>query len=141
MGVMLSLEGSERDRGRRRRGQHKRSTEDQAFLDALAAFLRADAVGAGRCLSRVSKRSLSARMLPAARALAQAADLVLGEEAPAEEVPADYALSVTCLLGLCTGSVAGGSHGPSACSSPGCQHYCHGTPTSTSATGLPAAES
>jgi hypothetical protein len=132
MGVMLSLEGSEPTRGRRRRGQHKRSSEDQAFLDALSAFLRADAAGAGRCLSKVSRESLSGRMLPAARALAQAAGLVLGEEAPAEEAVTDYALSVTCVLGLCSGSAA---RGPSTCTASSCQHYCHGTPTSAAAKG------
>jgi hypothetical protein len=132
MGMMLSLEGSERTRDRRRRGQHKRSTEDQAFLDALAAFLRADAASAGRSLSKVSRESLSGRMLPAARALAQAADLVLGADAAAEAALTDRALSVTCLLGLCTDSAASGA---SPCTASGCQHYCHGAPPSTSATG------
>jgi hypothetical protein len=138
MGVMLSLEGSERTRRRRRRGQHKRTHEDQAFLDALAAFLRADVASAGRCLSKVSRQSLSARMLPAARALAQAADRAVGEAAAPEDALPDYALSVTCLLGLCTGSAAGSSRGPSSCSSPVCQHYCHGAPPSAAASGEPA---
>lgn len=136
MGMMLSLEGSERTRDRRRRGQHKRSTEDQAFLDALAAFLRADAAGAGRSLSKVSRESLSGRMLPAARALAQAADLVLGEEAPAEAALTTQALSVICVLGLCTSA----GRGASPCTAPGCQHYCHGTPPSATGTGERAAQ-
>jgi hypothetical protein len=135
MGVMLSLEGRERPRGGRRRGQHKRSAEDQAFLDALAAFLRADAAGAGRSLSKISKESLSGRMLPAAQALAQAADLVLGEDAPAGAVLTDVALSVTCLLGLCTGSTDRSSRDLPSCSSPGCQHYCHATPSTLAAAG------
>jgi hypothetical protein len=140
MGVMLSLDGRERTRGRRRRGQHKRSTEDQAFLDALAAFLRADPASAGRSLSKISRESLSVRMLPAARALAQTADLVLGEDALAAAVPADAALSVTCLLGLCTGSADASSRGLPSCSSPSCQHYCHATLPSTLATAGPGDE-
>ena len=66
MGVMLSLEGDKPARARRRRGQHSRTTEDQACLDALAAFLRSDATSAGRSLSRVSRAAVAARLLTAA---------------------------------------------------------------------------
>lgn len=125
MGVMLSLEGNRQAHGRRRRGQHSRTTEDQACLEALAAFLRSDATSAGRCLSRVSKASLAARLLPAARALAQAADLVLAEPPVGRAVEFDYALSPACLLGMCTGSAAGNPCTTSPCCSPTCQHSCH----------------
>jgi hypothetical protein len=126
MGVMLSLEGSRQIR-RRRRGQHSRTTDDQACLDALAAFLRSDAAGAGRSLSRVSREALAVRLLPAAMALAQAADLVLTERSAAGHlVEFDYALSPTCLLGMCTGSAAGNPCTTSRCTSPSCQHSCHG---------------
>jgi hypothetical protein len=125
MGVMLSLEGAWPAGGRRRRGQHSRTTEDQACLEALAAFLRSDATSAGRSLSRVSKASLAARLLPAARALAQAADLVLAERpAGGRAVEIDYTLSPACLLGMCTGSRAG-NRPTSPCTSITCQHSCH----------------
>jgi hypothetical protein len=128
MGVMLSLEGNHQIR-RRRRGQHSRTTDDQASLDALAAFLRSDAAGAGRSLSRVSKEALAVRLLPAARALAQAADLGLTEQAPAgHSVELDYALSPACLLGMCTGNAAANPGTSSSCASPDCQHSCHGQP-------------
>jgi hypothetical protein len=121
MGVSLSLEGTRQARSRRHSGQHTRTAEEQACLDALAAFLRSDALGAGRCLSKVSRASLAARLLPAARALARAADLVLASEATAvRSVELDFVLSPACLLGLCEGSA-----GTSACLSPGCQHGCH----------------
>jgi hypothetical protein len=126
MGVMLSLEGNRQIR-RRRRGQHSRTTDDQACLDALAAFLRSDAAGAGRSLSRVSREALAVRLLPAARALAQAADLVLTERAPAGvSVELDYALSPACLLGMCTGSAAANPCTGNPCASAACQHACHG---------------
>jgi hypothetical protein len=127
MGVMLSLEGgTHQARGSRRRGQHSRTTEDQACLEALAAFLRCDATSAGRCLSRVSKASLAARLLPAARALAQAADLVLADQpGSSRSVEIDYALSPACLLGMCTGSAAGNPCTTIPCTSPTCQHSCH----------------
>jgi hypothetical protein len=126
MGVMLSLEGSRQIR-RRRRGQHSRTSDDQACLDALAAFLRSDGAGAGRSLSRVSREALAVRLLPAATALAQAADLVLTErETAGHLVEFDYALSPACLLGMCTGAAAGGPSSSSPCTSPGCQHSCHG---------------
>jgi hypothetical protein len=135
MGVMLSLdEGARQVHGqprlrRARRGQHSRTTEDQACLDALAAFLRSDAPSAGRCLSRLSADNLTARLLPAARALAQAASLMLAEHAPAgRSVELDYVLSSACLLGMCTGSAPGNPCATVPCSSPGCQHSCHRGP-------------
>jgi len=127
MGVMLSLEGADPVRDRRRRGQHSRTSEDQACLDALAAFLRSDATRAGRSLSRVSRDALAARLLPATRALAQAANLVLaGQAAEGHSVELDYALSPACLLGMCTGSAAGNPCKGVPCMSPACQHTCHG---------------
>jgi hypothetical protein len=126
MGVMLSIEGARQVRDGRRRGQHSRTTEDQACLDALAAFLRSDAASAGRSLSRVTREALAGRLLPAAMALAQAASLVLTEQQPAgRAVELDYALSPACLLGMCTGSAAGNPCTTSPCSSPTCQHTCH----------------
>jgi hypothetical protein len=78
MGVMLALD---KPRARlRRRGQHTRTPEEQACLDAFAAFLRYDAPSAGRSLSRVATTVLASRLLPAARALADAVDLVLAEQ-------------------------------------------------------------
>jgi hypothetical protein len=121
MGVSLSLEGFPQAGGRRRPGQHTRTAEEQACLDALAAFLRSDALGAGRCLSKVSRASLASRLLPAARALARAADLVLASDPAAiRSVELDFVLSPACLLGLCNGSA-----GTSSCMSPSCQHDCH----------------
>jgi hypothetical protein len=131
MGVMVSLdEGTRPLRSRRRRGQHSRTTEDQACIDALAAFLRADATTAGRCLSRLSADNLGARLLPAAKALAQAANLMLAERARAANrvVELDYVLSPACLLGMCTGSAPGNPAATSPCSSPTCHHSCHGRP-------------
>jgi len=129
MGVSLSLEGSRQGRGRSRGGQHTRTAEEQACLDAFAAFLRSDAQGAGRCLSRVSKTSLESRLLPAARALARAADLVLASDPSAiHGAELDFVLSPPCLLGLCNGSAANNP-----CSSPSCQHSCHAQPTDGSA--------
>jgi hypothetical protein len=134
MGVMLALDGS---RSRlRRRGQHARTPEEQACLDAFAAFLRYDAPGAGRSLSRLATTVLAGRLLPAARALADAADLVLAQQPLAAPVAAGspdsgpgpgpagdsrtIALNVTvspaCLLGMCR---RGG------CASPLCEHACH----------------
>ncbi len=126
MGVMFSLEGAPRARGRSRRGRHARTSEDQVYLEALAAFLRSDATSAGRCLSRVPKANLAARLLPAARALARAADLVLASQtASGQQVEFDYELSPACLMGMCTGSAAGNPCTTSPCASPGCQHSCH----------------
>ncbi len=129
MGVSLSLDGSRAGRSRSRGGQHTRTAEEQACLDALAAFLRSDAVGAGRCLSKVSRTHLASRLLPAARALARAADLVLASDPAAidslaiDGAEADFVLSPSCLLGLCAGTAA-----VSPCTSPNCQHSCHSQP-------------
>jgi hypothetical protein len=121
MGVSLSLEGPRQARVRRRGGQHTRTAEEQACLDAFAAFLNADALSAGRSLSRVSKSSLASRLLPAARALARAADLVLASDPAAiSTASSDFVLSPACLLGLCEGSA---SFSP--CQSLTCQHECH----------------
>jgi hypothetical protein len=121
MGVSLSLEGPRQARVRRRGGQHTRTAEEQACLDAFAAFLNADALSAGRSLSRVSKSSLASRLLPAARALARAADLVLASEPAAiSTASSDFVLSPACLLGLCEGSASIGR-----CQSLTCQHDCH----------------
>ena len=138
MGVMLSLEGDKPDRARRRRGQHTRTTEDQACLDALAAFMRSDATSAGRSLSRVSRAALAARLLPAARALAQAASQVLAEPwASGRAVELDLALSPACLVGMCTGAAAGNPGTTSPCSSLTCQHSCHNGPrTQTYSAGI-----
>jgi hypothetical protein len=124
MGVSLSLEGTRQVRGRSRGGQHTRTAEEQACLDALAAFLRSDVTGAGRCLSKLSRASLASRLLPAALALARAADLVLASDASViSSVELDFVLSPACLLGMCTGSA-----GVAPCSSPSCQHGCHSLP-------------
>lgn len=125
MGVSLSLDGPRQGRGRSRGGHHTRSAEEQACLDAFAAFLRSDAEGAGRCLSRVSKTNLETRLLPAARALARAAELVLASAPPAiHSGELDFVLSPACLLGLCSGSAASNP-----CSSLSCQCDCHTQPS------------
>jgi hypothetical protein len=143
MGVMLALD---KPRARlRRRGQHSRTPDEQACLDAFAAFLRYDAPGAGRSLSRLATTVLASRLLPAARALAEAVDLVLAEQtlaAPvtydtavgasaraspvrgtgpprAQTVALNFTVSPACLLGACRG---GG------CRSPLCEHACHSRP-------------
>jgi hypothetical protein len=81
MGVMLVLEALPPARsGRaRRRGHHTRTPEDQACLDALAAVLRYDPSGAGRCLSRLEPGVLAERLRPAVQALADAVDLALAD--------------------------------------------------------------
>ena len=80
MGVALTLDGPRLARARRR-GQHTRTPEEQACVDAFAAFLR-DAAGGGRSLSRLRTAVLAEQLLPAARALADAADLALAERRP-----------------------------------------------------------
>jgi len=121
MGVSLSLQGTQHARSRRRGGQHSRTAEEQACLDALAALLHADAAGASRCLSRVSRLGLASLLVPAAQALARAADLELSSDASAARpVESDFVLSPACLLGLCDGVA-----GTSACWSLACQHRCH----------------
>ena len=127
MGVMLALD---KPRARlRRRGQHTRTSEEQACLDAFAAFLRYDAPSAGRSLSRLATTVLASRLRPAARALADAVDLVLAEQpmgaplapdAPSDRVVAmNFTVSPACLLGVCRD---GG------CRSPLCEHACHSRP-------------
>jgi hypothetical protein len=138
MGVMLALD---KPRARlRRRGQHTRTPEEQACLDAFAAFLRYDAPSAGRSLSRLATTVLASRLLPAALALADAVDLVLAEQplaAPlasggaggraspgsgterARTVAVNFTVSPACLLGVCRGG---------ACHSPLCEHACHSRP-------------
>jgi hypothetical protein len=142
MGVMLALD--QRQARARRRAQHRRTPEEQACLDAFAAFLRYDAPGAGRCLSRLATTVLAGKLLPAAKALADAVDIVLGEEtllassgyaqsdalsAGRERVAAgmvqanrnvtlNFTVSPACLLGMCRS-------GESGCSSPLCEHDCH----------------
>jgi hypothetical protein len=121
MGVSLSLEGTRQARTRRRGGQHSRTMEEQACLDALAALLRSDAPGASRCLSRVSRVGLASRLVPAAQALARAADLELASDTSAIcGGEPDFVLSPACLLGRCDGVA-----GTSVCRSPACQHECH----------------
>lgn len=126
MGVMLSLdEPGQSDKARqpwsRKHGQHARSSDDQACLDALAAFLRDDAPGAGRCLSRVAGNVLAGRLLPAAVALAEAADTVLTGESPDCRVVAmNFTVSPACLTGRCRTD----PDGPG-CDSASCEHDCH----------------
>jgi len=120
MGVSLSLDDARQARGRSR-GQHTRSAEEQACLDALSAFLRSDALAAGRCLSKVPRASLASRLLPAARALARAADLMLGSDPePARNLYLGAVLSPSCLLGSCEPP-----YGGNPCESPACEHGCH----------------
>jgi hypothetical protein len=122
MGVMLALDGSRQARGRRR-GQHKRTPEEQACLDAFAAFLRYDAPGAGRCLSRLATTVLAGKLLPAAKALADAVDSVLAGELPADrQIMLSFTVSPACLLGHCR--AAGGG----ACALALCEHDCHREP-------------
>ena len=96
---------------------------------------RAGRVSAVRCHERgakpqrVSRAALAARLLPAARALAQAANTVLAEPPDGgRSVEFDLAISPPCLLGMCTGSAAGNPGRTSPCSSPDCQHSCHRGP-------------
>jgi hypothetical protein len=90
MGVMLALD---KPRARlKRRGQHTRTPEEQACLDAFAAFLRSDAPSAGRSLNRLATTVLASRLLPAARALADAVDVVLAEQPLAAPLAHDAAV-------------------------------------------------
>lgn len=89
-------------------------------MDAFAAFLRYDAPGAGRCLSRLATTVLAGKLLPAAKALADAVDIVLAEEPPPDQdVAVNFTVSPACLVGQCR---TGGS---SACNSELCEHDCH----------------
>jgi hypothetical protein len=66
-------------------------------MDAFAAFLRYDAPGAGRRLSRLGTPVLAGRLLPAAaRALAEAIDVVLAAEPPAGSRPTATAHRPRC---------------------------------------------
>jgi hypothetical protein len=147
MGVMLALD--QRQARARRRAQHRRTPEEQACLDAFAAFLRYDAPGAGRCLSRLATTVLAGKLLPAARALADAVDIVLSEEtllassgyAPSDALSADRERVATS--GLAAGMAPANRNvalnftvspacllgmcrsGESGCSSPLCEHDCH----------------
>ena len=121
MGVSLSLEGPRQARVRRRGGQHTRTAEEQACLDAFAAFLHADPLSAARHLSRVSEEGLATRLLPAARALTRAVALVLAsEQAAIGNATSDFVMSPMCLMGRCRGSAM-----TSPCPSLQCQCECH----------------
>jgi hypothetical protein len=149
MGVMLALD---KPRARlRRRGQHTRTPEEQACLDAFAAFLRYDAPSAGRSLSRLATTVLASRLLPAARALADAVDEVLAEQPLAAPLAYDAAVYDAAAYGPpAQGSPARGTGPPGArtvalnftvspacllgvcgdgrCRSPLCEHACHSRP-------------
>jgi hypothetical protein len=104
---------------RRRRGHHTRSRDEQVCLDAFAAFLRFDAPGAGRSLSRLGVGVLAGKVRPAARALASAVDAVLGDDgASGRDVLFDFTVSPACLLGQCRSGERG-------CQSALCEHDCH----------------
>ena len=135
MGVSLSLEGPRQARARRRGGQHTRTADEQASLDAFAAFLNGDALSAARCLSRVSDAVLASRLLPAARALARASELVLASDPVAIGSTAnDFVISPACLLGRCEGSAS-----MSPCRSLTCQHSCHPDAAGSATQSLPGA--
>lgn len=149
MGVMLALD---KPRARlRRRGQHTRTPEEQACLDAFAAFLRYDAPSAGRSLSRLATTVLASRLLPAARALADAVDLVLADQPLAAPVGYDAAAYGVAACGdpvpdgpargarppgartvalnftVSPACLLGVCHG-GGCRSPLCEHACHSRP-------------
>ena len=88
MGVMLALDperGQPRQARGRHRGQHERSQEEQACVDAFTAFLRSDSPDTGRCLNRIGTKVLAGRLRPAARALAAAVDAALSDEQPSDQ--------------------------------------------------------
>jgi hypothetical protein len=64
----------------RKPGHHARTAGDQASLDAFAAMLRGDAAAARRHLARVERDDLAARLIPAVRRLAGAADDLLASD-------------------------------------------------------------
>jgi hypothetical protein len=148
MGVMLTLDQPRQARARRR-AQHRRTPEEQACVDAFAAFLRYDAPGAGRCLSRLATTVLAGKLLPAAKALADAVDIVLNEETlSAGEAPVTWNSQAAGRerAGVC-GPAAGTARpdrnvtlnftvspscllgmcraGANSCYSPLCEHDCH----------------
>jgi hypothetical protein len=149
MGVMLALD---KPKARlRRRGQHTRTPEEQACLDAFAAFLRYDAPSAGRSLSRLATTVLASRLLPAALALADAVDLVLAGQPLAAPAAYDAAVCEALAPGRpAPGRPACGGGPPGArtialnftvspacllgvcrdggCRSPLCEHACHSRP-------------
>jgi hypothetical protein len=132
MGVSLSLEGPRQARVRRRGGQHTRTAEEQACLDAFAAFLHGDALSAARFLSRVSESDLATRLLPASRALARAVELVLASDQLAiSNATSDFVKSPVCLLGRC-----GGPPSTNPCQSLSCQCRCHLEPAALPAEAL-----
>jgi hypothetical protein len=116
---MLSLDRPGLVRSRRQ-GQHVRNSDDQACLDAFAAMLRYDSTGAGRYLSRLAKTVLAGRLLPAAVALAEAADTALTRKQRAQGAELTFTVSVPCLLAQCR--AGGGGRG---CESSACEHECH----------------
>jgi hypothetical protein len=120
MGVMLSLDRQAPARSRRQ-GQHARSSEGRAGLNASAGFLRRDAAGSGRHLSRLAMAVLAGRRQPAARPpLAGAARLARTRRRRARHVDLALTVSVPCLLGHC--QVTGDGPG---CQSGACAHDCH----------------
>jgi hypothetical protein len=119
MGVMLSLDRPGPARSRRQ-GQHVRNSDDQACVDAFAAMLRYDATGAGRYLSRLARTVLAGRLLPAAVALAEAADTALTKNQRVSQAEPTFTVSVPCLLGQCR--IAGDGQG---CEASTCEHECH----------------
>lgn len=120
MGVMLVLDRPRQSRGRHR-GHHTRNPDEQACLDAFAAFLRYDASGGGRCLSKLGAAVLAGKLRPAARALASAVDEALGTDtAASRDVLVDFTVSPACLLGQCRSGERG-------CKSSQCEHDCHVT--------------
>jgi hypothetical protein len=129
MGVMLTLDGPRQARARRP-AQHKRSPDQRACVDAFAAFLRYDGPGAGRHLSRLATTVLARKILPAAKALAGAVDIVLAGAAEppgaqsaaapaARNVTLNFTVSPACLVGLCR------IEGSGSCHSVLCGHDCH----------------
>jgi hypothetical protein len=121
MGVTLSLDGG-RPAKPRKRGQHARTAEEQACMDAFAAMLRSDTDAAARSLSRVTRGVLGDRVLPAARSLAAAADLLLAGQPGTSKAELDLSISAACLTG---------QRRPDACelcASATCQHDCHADP-------------
>ncbi len=67
------------------------------------------------------KRVLAARLLPAAVALAEAADTVLTGQSPAcQVVGVNFTVSPACLIGRCRARLDGPG-----CDTAACEHDCH----------------